>query len=70
LAVTVEETFAAYEWYINGVLADNALVSNGGKTITLNGAGDYLNMGNNRLSVKVTANDGVIYSKTVIFTVE
>jgi hypothetical protein len=70
LAVTVEETFAVYAWYINGVLADDALLSNNGKTITLNGGGDYLNFGNNRLSVKVTANDGVIYSKTVIFTVE
>jgi len=70
LAVTVEETFASYAWYINGVLADNALVSNGGKTITLSGGGGYLNLGNNRLSVKVTANNGVIYSKTVIFTVE
>ena len=70
LAVTVAETFAAYAWYINGVLVDDALVSNEGKTITLNGGGDYLNFGNNRLSVKVTTNDGVNYSKTVIFTVE
>jgi hypothetical protein len=70
VAVTVSETFAAYEWYINGVLADNALISNGGKTITLSGNGDYLNHGNNRLSVKVTTGDGVIYSKIVIFTVE
>jgi hypothetical protein len=68
--VTVGETFAAYAWYINGVPADNALISNGGKTITLSGNGDYLNQGNNRLSVKVTTGDGVIYSKIVIFTVE
>ncbi|MDR2923321.1 MAG: hypothetical protein LBU85_08275 [Treponema sp.] len=70
LPVTVAENFAKYEWYINGVLADNALVSNGGKTITLSGGGNYLNAGNNSLSVKVTDNDGVSYSKTVIFTVE
>jgi len=69
-AVTIVETFAAYSWYINNKSAPNTLVSNGGKTITLAGSGDYLNVGNNRLSVKVTTNDGVIYSKTVIFTVE
>jgi hypothetical protein len=68
LTVTVRETFEAYAWYINGVLADDDLVSDGGKTITLNG-GD-LNFGNNRLSVRVTASNGVIYSKTVIVTVE
>jgi len=70
LVITIEENFAAYEWYINNKLADDSLVSNGGKTIALSGGGIYLNIGNNRLSVKVTTNDGVIYSKTVIFTVE
>jgi len=70
VAVTVKETFAKYEWYINSVAAGGSLVSNGGKTITLGGGGDYLKVGNNRLSVKVTTDSGVIYSKTVIFTVE
>jgi len=68
--VTIAETFAKYEWYINNKPAPEALVSNNGKTITLSGDGDYFNIGNNRLSVKVTTSGGVIYSKTVIFTVE
>jgi hypothetical protein len=72
LAITIKETFAKYSWYINGVIGDNilGLVSNNGKTITLKGDADYLKSGNNRLSVKVTTVAGVIYSKTVIFTVE
>ena len=62
LTVTVAESFAAYQWYVNGIIRGGETANN----ITLSARA--LGTGTHTVTVKVTAG-GAPYTKTLTFTV-
>jgi formylglycine-generating enzyme required for sulfatase activity len=63
ITVNVEETFAAYQWYLDGVV----LSGETGQSVTIQA--NTLRAGAHELALKATKN-GAAYSKTVAFTVQ